>query len=140
MIQRIQTLWLLAAALLALLSLKFSFFSGNILVENVKQFQHFTGMSNVFLMLLVVAVAIASLVTIFLYRDRNMQLKIAMAICLVSVLTIVFYFYQIKKFIPSDWTYDLGAIISFLVPVTLFLAIRGIYKDEQLVKSADRLR
>jgi hypothetical protein len=31
-------------------------------------------------------------------------------------------------------------VLTFLVPVFLFLAIRGISKDEKLVKSLNRLR
>ncbi len=140
MIQRIQTLWLLIAGAMAFLSLKVSFFSGNILVENVKQFQNFTGMNNFILLLLTVAVGLASLVTIFMYGDRKKQLKIAAVSCLVSVLNIVLYFYQTKKFIPSDWSYDLSAIVALSIPIFLLLAIRGIYKDEKLVESVDRLR
>lgn len=140
MIQRIQTLWLMMAGSMAFVSLKVSFFSGNILVENNLQFQHFTGMNNFILLLLTVALGLASLVTIFMYGNRKKQLKIAAATSLLSVLNIVLYFYQTKKFIPSDWSYDLSAVVALSIPIFLLLAIRAIYKDEKLVKSVDRLR
>ena len=39
MIQRVQTIWLLLASACAFLSLKLSFYSGNKLINNVKEFQ-----------------------------------------------------------------------------------------------------
>ncbi|MEN9685006.1 MAG: hypothetical protein RLZZ28_792, partial [Bacteroidota bacterium] len=84
MIQRIQTLWLLVAAVLAFATLKLSFFSGNVLVNNVKEFKSFTAMSSIPLMILTVAVAITSLITIFLYKDRKLQLKIGLSVLVVS--------------------------------------------------------
>ncbi len=140
MIQRLQTLWLLAASLLAFATLKLSFFSGNILVENVKQFQKFTAMNSIPVMILTVAVAIAALITIFLFKDRKLQLKICFATLVLSVLTIVLYYLQTKSFVLNEWTFDLTCVVTIAIPFVLFLAIRGIYKDEKIVKSVDRLR
>ena len=140
MIQRLQSLWLLVASALAFATLQISFFSGNILVENVKQFQRFTAMSNILLMILTVAVASASLITIFLYKDRKMQLKIAIIVFVLSILDLIFYYLQTKKFIPTDWSFDLTSLFALAIPVFILMAIRGIYKDEKLIKSVDRLR
>lgn len=140
MLQRLQTVWLLLVAVLAFVSLKVSFFSGNILVENVKQFQNFTAMSNMLIMILTVGVGIASLITIFLFKDRKLQIKISFAALAVSVLTIGLYYLQTKNYVPEEWTFDITSLITVAIPFLLFLAIRGIYKDEQLVKSVDRLR
>ena len=140
MIQRLQTLWLLIASSLAFAGLKLSFFSGNIIVENVKQYQRFTAMSSILLMILTVAVAIASLVVIFLFKDRKLQLKIALAILFVSVLNLLLYYLQTKNYVPGEWSFDLTSLLSAAIPFVLLLAIRGIYKDDKLVKSVDRLR
>jgi len=140
MIQRIQTLWLLFASALAFASLKIPFFSGNIMVDNLKQFQRFTGMSNMFLMILTVAVGIGSLISIFLYKDRKSQLRIITGVLVMSVLTIILYFLQTKNFVPTDWSLQLTAVVALAIPVLLILAIRGIYKDQKLMKSLDRLR
>lgn len=140
MIQRLQSLWLLIASALAFATLQISFFSGNILVENVKQFQRFTAMSNILLMILTVAVASASLITVFLYKDRKMQLKIAIIVFVLSILDLIFYYLQTKKFIPTDWSFDLTSLFALAIPVFILMAIRGIYKDEKLIKSVDRLR
>jgi uncharacterized membrane protein len=140
MLQRLQTVWLLLVAVLAFVSLKVSFFSGNILVENAKQFQNFTAMSNMLIMILTVGVGIASLITIFLFKDRKLQIKIGFAILAVAVLNIVLYYLQTKNYVPEEWTFDITSLITIAIPFLLFLAIRGIYKDEKLVKSVDRLR
>jgi hypothetical protein len=66
MLQRIQTIWLLAASAAAFITLKLSFFSGNKYVDNVKTFEELNGMSNVILMILTVALAVASLIIIFI--------------------------------------------------------------------------
>ncbi len=140
MIQRIQTLWLLLASTTAFLTLKFSFYSGNKLVENLKQFVKLTAKENIFLMILTVAVAVAALVVIFLYKDRKMQLKLTLAVFGISILNIALYFTQIGKFVPNEGNYDLTSLLALAVPILLLLASRAIYKDEKLVKSVDRLR
>lgn len=140
MLQRIQTIWLLLAATAALITLKFSFYSGNKMVDNVKQFVKLTAMESMILMILTVAVAVAALVTIFFYKDRKMQLKITLVTFVISALNIVLYFTQIGKFIPNEGTYSITSVVALAVPVLLLLAARGIWKDEQLVKSTDRLR
>lgn len=140
MLQRLQTLWLLIASLLAFATLKLSFFSGNIIVDNVKQFQRFTAMSSMLLMILTVAVAISSLITIFLFKDRKLQLRITLAVLALSLLNLLLYYLQTKNYIPAEWTLDLTSLIASAIPLFLLVAIRGIYKDEKLVKSVDRLR
>jgi len=140
MLQRSQTLWLLCASVLAFTTLKISFFSGNIIVDNVKQFQRFTAMGSIPLMILTVTVAIASLITVFLYKDRKLQMKISLATLVLSLLNMLLYYWQTKNFVANEWSFDIPCIISLAIPVFLILAIRGIYKDEKLVKSVDRLR
>jgi hypothetical protein len=54
------------------------------------------------------------------------------------VINIVIYFSQLKKFTSGN--ISLTAVLAFAVPVLLLLAARGIWKDEKLMKSLDRLR
>ncbi len=141
MIQRIQSIWLLATAVFAFLTLKISFYSGNKIdaVTKAKVFLPLTAATpNVLLLILTVAVAVASLVVIFLFKDRKRQLLVSLAILIVSICNIIIYFSEIKKFIEGQ--FDLTSIVTFTIPIFLLLAIRSIWKDEQLVKSTDRLR
>lgn len=55
-----------------------------------------------------------------------------------SIINLIIYYMETKKF--ESGTYSLTAILSLAIPVLLVLAARGIWKDEKLVKSVDRLR
>lgn len=138
MIQRIQTLWLLLASICAFITLRLSFYSGNKIVNNQKQFFSLTANENMLLTILSVAVGIAALILIFLYKDRKMQLRLTLLDLAISLLNIYLYFRATKNFIEGkiDWS----CIFVFLIPVFLFLAARAIYRDQKLVKSMDRLR
>ena len=138
MIQRIQTIWLLLASACAFLTLKFSFYSGNKIIDNQKQFIHLTANENMLLTILSVAVGIAALILIFLYKDRKMQLRLTIVTMLLSILNTWLYFSAIKNYVEGY--YDITAFIVFLVPIFLLFAAREIYKDERLVKSMNRLR
>lgn len=139
MIQRIQTLWLLAASACGFATLKLSFYSGNKLdATNAKQFFPLNATTNTLLMVLTSCVAAIALVLVFLYKDRKRQMLVTLGATVVSVVNIVLYFTEIKNFIEGS--YDITAVFAFLVPIFLLLAARGIYKDEKLVKSLDRIR
>lgn len=103
-------------------------------------FIQLTGMSDLFTLILTIGIALLALITIFLYKNRPLQLRLSLAGLLASVLLIVLYYLNSKKFIPNQGSLDLTALIVMGIPFCYFLAIRGIYQDENLVKSADKLR
>jgi hypothetical protein len=140
MVQRLQSLWLLLACVLAFLTLKVPFFSGNILVSNAKVYQQFNAMSYMLLMILTVIVAAGSLVTIFLYKNRNLQWKVSLVLFVFSILNIIMFFVATGAFVAGEYTYNLTCVAAIAIPIFLLMAARGIYKDEKLVKSVDRLR
>jgi len=141
MLQRMQSIWLLLAAVCGFLTLKFSFFSGNKLdATNVKTFQYLTASGSIIILILTVAAFVAALITIFLYKNRKLQLRITLAVILVSLLNIFLYYRETKKFVEGESGYNLTSLLTVAIPVFLILAARNIYKDEKLVKSMDRLR
>lgn len=141
MIQRIQTLWLLAAAICEAFTFKFSFYSGNKLnSDNTQAFEKMVASSNFPIMILTALVVGGSLIIIFFYKNRKKQLWLTLGAVGISVLNIVLYLSQIKTFVPKEGNYDLTALLSLAVPLLLIMAARGIWKDEKLVKSLDRLR
>ena len=139
MIQRIQTLWLFVASVLAFLTLRFSVYSGH-LIASPLPYTFVNATYTIPLIVLTVAVAVVSLITIFLYKDRALQIKLVILALLVSIGNIVLYFLEKKNFIPEQSSFDLTSIFAFLIPVFLFLALRGIIKDRKLIKSVNRLR
>lgn len=139
MIQRIQSIWLLLAALCAFLSLKLSFYTGILVNDAQRALVSLTSVTTIPIVVCAVAVGIASLVIIFLYKDRKMQMRICFATLFASLLLIFLYFSYIRTQY-GEGNYDLTAPIVFLIPLFLIFAIRGIYKDQKLIKSVDRLR
>ena len=61
-----------------------------------------------------------------------------MAAAALGIINIIIYFTELKKFVSGNMS--LTAILVFAIPIFLILAVNGIYKDEKLVKSLDRLR
>lgn len=150
MIQRIQSLWLLLAAVCAFLALKFSFYTGNILVNDQLALRNLTGIgltgntgnikteTDFISLLLIAATGILSLISIFVYANRKAQLRYVLVTLVFSIASLAYLFLRTKDF--ADGTMSLTSIFTILPPVFLFLAWRGIYKDEKLVRSMDRLR
>ena len=135
MIQRIQTIWLLLAAILGFTSLKTSFYIGSISTEPASQL---TAMSNIWLMILTIVSATITFVSIFMYKNRPQQLKLVLATITLSVIVFVLYFIETQKYTVGG--YALTSVIVIAIPVLQILAAMSIYKDEKLVKSVDRLR
>lgn len=97
--------------------------------------------SGSFLIAIVTAIIIiGSLVNIFNFKSRGKQLWITIGLFFLSLLNI--FLYWRKSGVPpfESGNYSLGALFSVAIPIFLFMAARGIRKDQKLVKSTDRLR
>ena len=139
MIQRLQTIWLLIAAVCAILTYDLAFYSGVKLSEtNIKQFVELNALADVIIMVLTGLVALICLVTMFLFKNRKMQLRLTIVALLASIANLVVYFAETAEF--TDGNILLTSIFSFIIPFFLVMAARGIYQDEKLVKSMERLR
>ncbi|MCW5897810.1 MAG: DUF4293 domain-containing protein [Flavobacteriales bacterium] len=93
------------------------------------------------------ALAAVLLVTIFLYGDRKRQLRVLRGSYLLTLLVIAFLFITDRSL--RGWLGTMGPVeahfgIAFFLPfatlLLTFLAERAIRRDEELVRSADRLR
>ena len=104
------------------------------------------------LVVLTILMAVAPLVTIFLYKKRELQVRLCRLNMLVNIIFIglVFLYYEadIQKIIAAvegdeyqlDVAYFFGMVIPLVNLILEILAIRGIKKDIELLKSVDRLR
>jgi peptidoglycan/LPS O-acetylase OafA/YrhL len=139
MIQRIQTIWLFLAALSAALTFQFAFYSGNVLgPTNLPVYEEMRASSNFLTLIFTAGLIVGCIILIFLYKNRKQQLWITAIAAGLSMVNIIIYFTGIKKY--TNGNISLGAALAFLIPIFLLLAARGIWKDEKLVKSLDRLR
>jgi drug/metabolite transporter (DMT)-like permease len=136
MIQRIQTLWLLLASICAFASVKLPFYFGSIEVPGPTV--TITPYDNFMLLVFVIATALMALVSIFLFSNRSLQIKMCIVGLVLSLANLMHYFLYMKNFKTGGLS--LYSILSFLVPVFFILSIIGMYKDQKLLKSLDRLR
>ncbi len=136
MIQRVQTIWMLLASAAVLLSLKTSFYSGTLITDN--SFHSVMGIYSYGVMILTVALGTALFVNIFLFKHRMLQFRISIFAILAECLIIFLYFSQIKNY--SNGNFSLWCALHLFILLFIFLAARGIYKDEKLIKDSKRLR
>lgn len=79
--------------------------------------------------------------TIFIYKKRELQVKLCHLVMLLNVIFIVLVFLVNDKDMDSvTKTCSFGMFIPLANIVFEILAIRGIKKDIELLKSVDRLR
>src|SRR6478735_2905013 len=112
MIQRAQSLWLLAASICGFISLRTPFYYGG----NID----FTGTTQIFILILTVICATVSLVNIFLFKNRKLQLRLTLINALISVIIIFLYFTYTKEYTTGGLS--LLSVLVFVVPIFLLLA------------------
>jgi len=135
MIQRVQTLWLLIASACAFLTMKFAFFVGT---NAQTPFNEFNATNNMILLILSSILGALCLFTIFIFKQRKLQSWLCILAIVISGIDIYLYFVYKKDYPSSNLT--LTSVFVFAIPIFLIFAARGIYKDQKLVKSMNRLR
>jgi len=139
MIQRIQTVWLFLAALFAAFTYKFPFYTGNVInKENVQVYEKLVASSSFLVLIFTAALIGGTIYIIFMYKNRRQQIWLTVAAAGLSIINIILYFSEFKKFTSGSMA--LTAVFALAIPVFLLFAINGIWTDEKLVKSLDRLR
>lgn len=147
MIQRIQTLYLVIVLLLSVVLFLVPVYSMETLAvlnsSTPTGLQQFTVLSNIVYLVLNSVAAVFALVSIFLYKNRTLQIRLCnlnMLIICIFIATI-FYFADHSKTNPDAMVhYEIGCYFPLIQLVFTFLAMRAIRKDDELVRSADRLR
>jgi len=150
MIQRIQTLFLLiSTAILSLLYFfpltEFSDSSNQIFNFNVFgiYIDNEEIISTIPLIILLSIVVLLSLISIFAYRNRPLQMRLSVFNILVLVGFIgmfAFYIFNSTERINANIHYTIFSVMPVISILLIYLAHRAIKKDEELVRSADRIR
>ena len=154
MIQRIQSVFLLASSLLFFLMINNPLAQivteeGLLLELNymhlqADQTEPFTPISVWPLSILLFTVMILGVVTIFLFKKRTLQMRLCMFnILLIFGLIGMIYFYAKFARIGVERTETLllwPIVIPFISAVLSYLALKAIQKDDAVVKSWERLR
>lgn len=151
MIQRIQTLFLLAIVVLSGLML-----TGDIILMD-------TGTGTIFnisfpglgengagiiqrlwpLTAIMALVPILALAAVFLYKKRALQMRVTMFVLLLSLGTLIlgaFYVLTFDRKIDVTIVWKVKAVFPLVSAILAWLAHRSIMKDDLRVRSYDRLR
>lgn len=146
MLQRVQTIWLFLAALANAGLFVLDLYRYDTIAGGAAKTVSFEAMSSPLLMVLAVAITALPFIAIFLFGNRSRQKTI---VWLSMVLTIGFVAATLMLIgnitdtgssAPISGTYRAGFVLPVLSFIFHILALRGIRKDQKLVKSLDRLR
>jgi hypothetical protein len=155
MIQRIQTLYLFLTTLLSFLFLKgnvlnFIDKSGTMIKVTFNGIYRDAGGESLELIgrfwplsAIIILVPVLSVITIFLFKNRKIQLWFAFSGILLAVgfvLLSIYYSYTIIHNFGTQIVPGYKMLAGILLFTFNYLAYRGIRKDDDLVKSYDRLR
>ncbi len=152
MIQRVQSVYLFIAALAGILLFYFPInsyeFGGEkflmqisaqqkMVEDKIIVAQHFIIPS--FLLGFTTALAVF---TIFKYNNRAQQIKLCFLNLVLTALFIGFTVYNVFTVIPEgvESVLGIGAFLPTVMLISIILARRAIQRDEELIKSADRIR
>ena len=147
MIQRIQTIFILVAALLtgSLFVQKFADIIVNNELHIFNAYGIFKGEELLFsglpILLFIVIISALHLVVIFLFKKRILQIRIlAFTILLLLGLFGMFFYFTYASFDEVKVAFKIATALPVVSAILDWLAIRAIGKDEALIRSADRLR
>lgn len=157
MIQRVQTLYLLAAGLISALTIflplaffststtsgeLFDIYASGLKVIEGAEIQRFT-----YMFILSIGASILPIVSIFLFKNRMLQIRL----CVVEVVLqlglyamIAIYYYLSRRVFVEVGIETQGFHPALFAPAVAIglslLAARSIFRDEILVRSVDRIR
>lgn len=141
MIQRLQSVWLLLAAVCGFALTQVPLFIGRLANDVVKKV---IATESLLLFSLSIGTACLALVCIFLYKNRPLQFKLTVTGVVLSIIIICLEVWHIENFksstILTKASYYWGGLLPIAMTIFFILAARGIYRDEKLIKSLNRLR
>ncbi|MCK4661216.1 MAG: DUF4293 domain-containing protein [Bacteroidales bacterium] len=152
MIQRIQTVYLFVISLLFLLLFFVPF--ANFIVDNQIVAYTYQGLGNGFqstngiipafpVIIFIIIVFTVSFISIFLYKKRLLQIKLGRInyIFIISlIIYVVLFIFRAKTLLNTEPNYSFGLLLPLISIILNYLAIRAIRKDDNLIKSVDRIR
>jgi predicted membrane channel-forming protein YqfA (hemolysin III family) len=146
MIQRIQSLYLLLAAAAGIGTWFLNIWKATL---NDGTTTYFNAQASFIVFVVLMLIVALALFSIFLYKNRKLQFRLTVLNVFLAIGAIALQYFQVLDFandlqakgkMISSSSYLPGAFLPILILIFLLLAARGIYKDEKLIKSLDRLR
>lgn len=141
MIQRVQTIWLLLAAIAGFAVTQVPLYEGTLAGQAVRKY---FATESFLLFAVAIIAALCALVAVFLFKNRSAQIKLTIFGILVSVAFIALEIWQAENFQKTAGVLRLSYLWGSLLPIAMIfffiLAAINIRKDTKLVKSLERLR
>ena len=150
MLQRIQSLYLIGTVLVQVLISQFAFlfFTRNdvnysLTVLGVSESNGTSIVLDYKQVIIVVLACVFAIISISIYKNRKLQIKLTkliVFICLAQLGFVAVSAYQLSK---GDFSNMGIGVATLLIPLCAILAIlagKAIKKDEDLIKSVDRIR
>jgi hypothetical protein len=143
MIQRVQTVWLLLSLACCVLLFFIPVWESS--SPAPLGMDEIGANSHLFLLPFAVLLVVSHLVTIFLFGKRKLQMKF----CMANILLYLIFFVLALTFIQQENNvlsnfhlneFKSGALLPLIGIILNVRARRGIRKDEELIRSMDRLR
>jgi peptidoglycan/LPS O-acetylase OafA/YrhL len=147
MIQRIQSVWLFLAALCNTGLLAFDLYHVTLVNNGVETVTSLKVTDHYPSLLIALTIIALPLFTIFMFKNRKRQRAMTLVSifgCISFLTMMMMRTNKLNETVTGQGTvtmsYWIGAVLPVIAMIFLFMAIRGINKDEKLVKSLDRLR
>jgi len=144
MIQRIQSLYLILVALISnglIFIMNLWTIDGNDYIT-IKGLLTSVDFFQIVLAIMFLATGVLSLISLFLFKNRLLQIRINRVNIIVNLILFGLLIFNLLN-LSGEFQHSLKGIGIWLplgLIVLLFLANRAIQKDENLVKSVDRIR
>jgi len=136
-----QSVWLLLVAACGFMTTEAPIFKG-VSANNAPSI--LMAADSLLLFALLIGISCLALIGIFLFKKRPTQFKLCIISILLAAVAVALEVMNVTGFKTAKsittGTYQLGSLLPLLMIIFLILAARGIYKDEKLVKSLDRIR
>jgi len=147
MIQRIQSVFLLIAALLQMALFKVNFYSLKIGQNDVhySAWQSInTGSNEIHINFIHICLQfillLLSLFTIFRFNHRPQQMKMCLYLLLGTLFSLLISVYNLFTTNYDEYHFGFGTYLVSIIAIAYICAYFFIRKDENLVKSVDRIR
>ena len=153
MIQRIQTIYLLLSAILFsfLISGVIMKFSGGLAnyqltlsgIKEISESDAVLWIKTIPLAVSLFLIPVLSIATVFMYKKRKLQTRLCLAIISLIILSVIIggsYIFGFTKSANASLIMNFKLIVLPFSLLLTYLAYKAIMKDENLVKSYDRLR
>ena len=152
MIQRIQTLYLIAivALMAAAIFTPLAYFAAGAVEYKLYAFELKGGElseSTLYMGIIVALATILPLITIFLFKNRMLQIRLCaveLVLLIGAQIFMAIYYYLSNRMFYNLEFHTQGLHIAIIFPLVAlildYLALRAIFRDEALVRSLDRIR